>query len=299
MQNRDLATLRMIARTGSFREAAERLNMTLSAVSMQMKALEASLGGTLFDRSVRPPRLTALGRAVAGAAADVLDAERRLRALTGPDAPLTGRFRLGLVASAGPRLLPGFLRRRPDAFPHASFTFHTGLSEDLDHQVETGQLDAAILTATGVPAGGLRHRVLLRDRLVRAVPGDLPDTAPFLQFAPSTGIGRLIASALADHPDLAHRPRLVLDHVDTIRACLEAGIGATILPEIDLRGLPATAIGPDRALVLSTRLGTPLDDMGDSLAALLTRYSAAADATASNAASNSAAIASSPGASAI
>lgn len=299
MQNRDLATLRMIAQTGSFREAAERLNMTLSAVSMQMKALEAALGGTLFDRSVRPPRLTALGRAAADKAGHVLAAERALRALTGPDAPLTGRFRLGLVASAGPRLLPDFLRGRPGVFPHATFTFHTGLSENLDHQVETGQLDAAILTATGVPAGGLRHRVLLRDRLIRAVPTDLAAEAPFLQFAPSTGIGRLIASALADHPDLASRPRLILDHVATIRACVAAGIGATILPESDLRDLPGQPVGADRALVLSTRLDTPLDGMGDALAALLTPHSVAADATASNAASNSAAMVSRPGASAM
>ncbi|MEM8825168.1 MAG: LysR family transcriptional regulator [Pseudomonadota bacterium] len=269
MQNRDLATLRMIARTGSFREAAERLNMTLSAVSMQMKALEATLGGTLFDRSVRPPRLTALGRAVAGAAGQVLAAERNLRALTGPDASLTGRFRLGLVASAGPRLLPDFLRRRPAAFPHATFSFQTGLSEILDQSVETGTLDAAVLTATGVPAGGIRHRVLLRDRLMRSVPPGMEPEAPFLQFAPSTGIGRLIAAALADDPDLSARPRLVLDHVDTIRACLEAGIGATILPEVDLRGLAATPVGRDRALVLSTRLDSPLDEVGDQLAGLL------------------------------
>ncbi|MEM7642404.1 MAG: LysR family transcriptional regulator, partial [Pseudomonadota bacterium] len=250
MQNRDLATLRMIASTGSFRETAERLNMTLSAVSMQMKALEITLGGTLFDRSVRPPRLTALGRAAASAAGRVLDAERDLRALTGPDAPLAGRFRLGLVASVGPRLLPGFLRRRPISLPHATFTFHTGLSEALDQGVESGRIDAAILTATGVPAGGLRHRLLLRDPLMRAVPPDLEEDAPFLQFAPSTGIGRLIAATLADHPDLTRRPRLVLDHVDTIRACLAAGIGTTILPQVDLRDIPCQKLGADRALVL-------------------------------------------------
>ncbi|MEM7487651.1 MAG: LysR family transcriptional regulator [Pseudomonadota bacterium] len=269
MQNRDLTTLRTIARTGSFREAAERLNMTLSAVSMQMKALEASLDGALFDRSVRPPRLTALGRAVAEAAGHVLEAERRLRALAGPKAALTGRFRLGLVASAGPRLLPAFLRHRPDAFPEADFTFSTGLSETLDHGVETGELDAAVLTAIGVPAGGLRHRVLHRDRLMRAGQADLPPDRPFLQFAPSTGIGRLIAAALPDHPDLSRRPRLILDHVATIRACLTAGLGTTILPEVDLPGIAATPIGRDRTLVLSTRIGTPLDEVGDRLAELL------------------------------
>ncbi|MEM7643883.1 MAG: LysR family transcriptional regulator substrate-binding protein, partial [Pseudomonadota bacterium] len=211
--------------------------------------------------------------------------------------PLAGRFRLGLVASVGPRLLPGFLRRRPISLPHATFTFHTGLSESLDQDVESRRIDAAILTATGVPAGGLRHRLLLRDPLMRAVPPNLEADAPFLQFAPSTGIGRLIAATLADHPDLAGRPRLVLDHVDTIRACLAAGIGATILPQVDLRDIPCQKLGADRALVLSTRIGTPLDEVGDMLADLLRPYSTAASATAANAASSSTATASNPGAS--
>ncbi|MDB2407477.1 LysR family transcriptional regulator [Jannaschia sp.] len=272
MQNRDLRTLREIARLGSFREAAERLHMTLSAVSMQMKALEAQLGTPIFDRSTRPPRLTPLGRRVAEAGDEVLAAETRLRALTSPDALLTGRFRLGLVASASARLLPGFLRAAPARLPHARFDLRTGLSERLEALVAEGALDGAVVTATGVPLGGGRHTVLSRDRLILAAPpGAGPQ--PFLQFAPTTGIGRLIATELADRPALRDARRIVLDHVESILACLDAGIGCTILPEIDLtraRGpFDATPTDAMRALVLVTRIGTPLDEATDTLAALL------------------------------
>ncbi len=271
MQNRDLKTLRMIARTGSFREAADRLNMTLSAVSMQMKSLETTLGAALFDRTTRPPKLTPLGRAVADRAGDVLDAEAALRALAGPDAPLAGRFRLGLVASAGPRFLPRFLQTAPGALPYASFDFRTGLSEWLEDEVASRSLDAAVLTATGTPPGGLRHHVLARDRLVAAARPGLPETAPFLHFAPSTGIGRLIAAALVRRPDLAARPRIVLDHLMTIRACLESGAGATILPEIDLEGMEMLRdpLPDTRTLVLATAEGTALDREATRLANLL------------------------------
>ncbi|UWQ16410.1 LysR family transcriptional regulator [Jannaschia sp. M317] len=268
MQNRDLRTLREIARLGSFGEAAERLHMTLSAVSMQMKALEEGLGGALFDRSVRPPRLTPLGRRVADAAEDVISAETALRALTNPDAVLAGRFKLGLVASAGARLLPRFLRTAPNALPHARFDLRTGLSEWLESQVASGALDGAVVTATGVPPGGLRHTRLSRDRFARACPGarDLP----FLHFAPGTGIGRLIAAEVSDAQD---HPRIVLDHVETILSCLDEGVGWTILPEVDLararQPVDLTPLPLWRDLVLVTRSGTPLDVEAGRLAELL------------------------------
>lgn len=273
MNNRDLATLRMIGRTRTFREAAERLNMTATAVSMQVKALEAQLGVDIFDRSTRPPSFTPIGLALLDEAEAVLAAEARLLALVRPGTTLAGRFGLGLVASAAPRLLPGFILRAAAGLPDARFDYRTGLSEWLEAQVAGGTLDAAVVTATGVPPGGLRHRVMAQDRLVLAVPTALPANGPFLHFAPSTGIGKLIAAALAEKPALNARPRVVLDHVETIRACLRAGVGATILPDVDLAemgDLHRTDLRATRSLVLATRAGTTLDAEGDRLVELLT-----------------------------
>ena len=70
MQTRSLRSLIKISQTGSFLRAAEQLHVTLSALSMQMKTLEAELGVGLFDRTVRPPRLTPMGRAVVVRAKD-------------------------------------------------------------------------------------------------------------------------------------------------------------------------------------------------------------------------------------
>ena len=62
MDIKNLYTLIAIADRGSFAEAANALGVSLSAVSMQMRALEDSLGTMLFDRSRRPPVLK-IGRA--------------------------------------------------------------------------------------------------------------------------------------------------------------------------------------------------------------------------------------------
>ena len=55
MSLRQLETLIAITETGGFGAAAMRLGVTQSAVSMQIKALEAELGVMLFDRAHRPP----------------------------------------------------------------------------------------------------------------------------------------------------------------------------------------------------------------------------------------------------
>ena len=54
-------TFLMISETGSFKEAAERLNVTQSAISMRVKALEAALGRSLFERSKSGAKLTPAG----------------------------------------------------------------------------------------------------------------------------------------------------------------------------------------------------------------------------------------------
>lgn len=64
MSIRYLKTLLAIAEKGSFAAAARTVNLTQSAVSMQMKALEDDLGLSLFDRSRRPPVLTEAGKAL-------------------------------------------------------------------------------------------------------------------------------------------------------------------------------------------------------------------------------------------
>ncbi len=271
MQNRDLKTLQVVASLGGFTAAADHLNMTVSAVSMQMKALEASLDVKLFDRKVRPPRLTPIGRSIAQAGESVLLAEARLRALAG-QSTLAGRFQIGIVASVGPRFLPKFLMAAPGSLPHASFTFRTGLSKALEADVDAGGLDAAIVTATESPKEELSYLLLSKDQLaLAAVPG-LPFDAPFLHFAPSTGIGRLIAATLSNNPDLAKAPRIFLDHVETIRACLTAGAGSSILPHCDLQGLEPVVITPiaaHRCLVLVARKASALAQKMETLRTLL------------------------------
>lgn len=245
MQTHLLRTLLKISQVHSFALAAEHLNMTLSAVSMQMKSLEEQLDVSLFDRKFRPPKLTPLGLAVAEKAQSVVDAEQKLLELCLPHDHLTGRYRIGFVSTASARMLPRFLTNALRRAPDARFDFETGLSEQLEEKVLTGQLDAAIVTVTGQTDDRLKTDILLEERLVFAAPKSLGPlglkalmlVAPFLHFMPSTGIGKLIAEELARSGDGIMHSKLVLDSVEAIMECVKAGVGFTLLPEPDVRRL--------------------------------------------------------------
>lgn len=241
MQTRSLRTFLEIVRVGSFARAAEHLNMTLSAVSMQMKSLEAELGTQLFDRSARPPRLTPVAREVSRHVETLLQTEDALIETCRPGDRLTGVFRIGFVATASVRLLPDFLIASRQQAPEARFEIETGLSETLEERVLTGQIDAAVLTAAGGPGSGLLYHRLRQEDLAYAAPEryaemapvQLAQALPFFHFLPHSGIGKLIARCVKPIK-LKGLESVYLDSVEAIMECVNRGIGFTMLPVPDI-----------------------------------------------------------------
>ncbi|MEM9277400.1 MAG: LysR family transcriptional regulator [Pseudomonadota bacterium] len=243
MQTRSLHTLARIARMGSFAKVAEEQNTTLSTVSMQMKALEELLGVNLFDRAFRPPKLTPLGRVIAKHAETVTTAEAELLNACSETGELSGTFRMGFIATASVRLLPTFLLNAAKLAPKAEFELETALSEILETRVLAGQLDAAVVTASGEPQNGLHYQPLQKESLVFALPEshsefsaiELAGKLPFLQFNPSSGIGKLIEKHMRELSDAFTKEAIVLDSVEAIMECVNKGLGFTLLSEPDIR----------------------------------------------------------------
>ena len=268
MNIRALETLVQLLVQPSFSAVAEARNMTLSAVSMQMKALEKELNAALFDRQSRPPRLTPLGRKVAQQAQAVLAERDDLQSLCQSDQGLTGQFLIGFIQTASVRVLPRFLANARAQAPHATFQFAAGLSETLSDDVAEGRLDAAVVTQVEREVAHLRFQRLATEEMVMALPAShanldpkaLSAALPFIRFRPSSGIGRLISTALAK---AEHQPaqQLILDSIEGTLECVKLGLGYTVLPEPDVaRYADARIVSrsvqgdyPGRDLVLVTR----------------------------------------------
>ena len=78
MDIKALRTLQAIVDHRSFAAAGKAVGLSPSGVSLQMKGLEGDLGQALFDRSARPPQLTAEGRLFARRAREALEVWERL-----------------------------------------------------------------------------------------------------------------------------------------------------------------------------------------------------------------------------
>src|ERR1051325_1582209 len=113
-----LKTFVAIVETGSFTKAADVVNKTQSAVSMQMKLLEERLDRPIFARDGRASKLTEDG-------SRLLDYARRLVKLNVEtvaafsDAALSGRVRLGVPDDYADRYLPEIMARFSRAYPGA------------------------------------------------------------------------------------------------------------------------------------------------------------------------------------
>lgn len=121
-----LRTFREIADTLNFTKAAERLNLTQSAVSHQMKALEEELGVQLFLRGKRGVKLTDAGREAVGSARKILDeAERMRQEVAGRAQALAGSVRVAAATQALVYLFAPLFEDFMDAHESVELVFRT------------------------------------------------------------------------------------------------------------------------------------------------------------------------------
>lgn len=268
MQIRALKNLVKISQVGSFLHASDQLNMTLPALSMQMKALETELNVALFDRSVRPPRLTPIGRSIIEKAMNILSQEDELLELCASGDELVGKFRIGFVTSASARLLPGFLVNSRQNLPRAEFEFETGLSAILQEKVRAGKLDAVVVTDAEVDPQGMTQLALRDEPFVFATHASIAAEGfdnivakqTFFHFMPETGIGKLIANVMSQITRPVRAETIMLDNIEAIMGCIKNGLGYTLLPAPDVHRYANDAVvefrAPNdarRSLILVTR----------------------------------------------
>ncbi|SEA52576.1 LysR family transcriptional regulator [Rubrimonas cliftonensis] len=155
-RNLDIAALRSFvtaADLGGVTRAAGQLNLTQSAVSMQIKRLEGTLGQTLLDRSGRGVTLTAHGE-------HLLSYARRMLALN--DEALTrmtgeafeGELRLGAPHDVIHPRIPAVLGAFSRSHPRVRVSLVSEYSRRLKEMLAAGAVDVALTTERSVDAGG-------------------------------------------------------------------------------------------------------------------------------------------------
>jgi DNA-binding transcriptional LysR family regulator len=137
-----------VARLGSFSRAAEELSISQPAVSIQVQAMERSMGAILFHRRRRDHQLTETGRivydyaqrlfALANEMQQVLDDLQGVRA---------GTLTLGASTTPGEYILPTLIGRFQRQFPGVEVSLHIHNSQAIVQQIQRRELDLAVVGA--------------------------------------------------------------------------------------------------------------------------------------------------------
>lgn len=171
---RQLQYLKLLAEHGSFSRAAEAAHVSQPALSTGIQELERILGAPVVERTRGAVILTAVGEEAVVRAEDVLArAEDMVEAARNAGKPLSGRFRLGVIPTIAPFLLPAKLPGLKAAYPDLRLFIREDLTPRLVAALKAGQLDAAVI-ALPYDTPGLRHARIGFDEILAAAPAAHP-----------------------------------------------------------------------------------------------------------------------------
>lgn len=135
-----------------FRDAAAAIGMSQPALSGAVSALEETLGVTLVERTTRKVLLSPAGERLSVRAKAVLeDIGALIEEAEALRAPFTGVFRLGVIPTVAPYLLPTVLRQVRARYPHLDLQVHEEQTASLLEGLAVGRLDLLLL-AVAPPA---------------------------------------------------------------------------------------------------------------------------------------------------
>lgn len=146
-----LRTFVAIRETGSFRRAAVRVNLSPSAVSLQISRLEGMLGHRLFERNARRVELTFHGDMLLQQARSMLALnEETLAMFCGP--VLEGHLVLAAPYDLGRAFVPDLLRRMAEHYPHIRIDVQLGASSSVLNAFSDGQSNVVLFNNIGPSA---------------------------------------------------------------------------------------------------------------------------------------------------
>jgi molybdate transport repressor ModE-like protein len=268
---RHLSALAAVARTGSFRQAAESLGYVQSAISGQIAQLEQAVGTQLVERSSGSAgaALTGAGQILLGHVEEILSrfeaARVDLRSLAdGTDSVVRIAVIEGIARRRLPRVLTAFHQECPSG--QVIIDENRGTDRNCD-RLARGEIDLMIAELP-LESGPFDYVVLERDRYVLLVAAgspllelDGPPSADQLARLPlilpayvqqqARVVSRLRENLIDQSPWLSPRS------VSSAQALVGAGLGAAIVPELALDpddrstvAIPVPALLPSLHIVL-------------------------------------------------
>ena len=253
LENFRLTVFRAVAAQKSFRRAAEALYLTQPAVTQQIKALEAELGASLFDRTGKAVALTPAGELLLHRATEGHDLLVRAQAeLASLEGRVAGPLRLAVSMTIVQYILPPMLGRFLRRYPGIALRMQSANTGDVASAVLDGSVDLGLVEGL-VHRPELKLEPWLRDELVLVVPAGHPwagstisledlTAAPLLMRERGSGTREVVDAAIeeaftaAGLPGPRMIPAMELNSTEALLAYIEQGLGIGFHSRAAVRG---------------------------------------------------------------
>ncbi|MES2181557.1 MAG: LysR substrate-binding domain-containing protein [Pseudomonadota bacterium] len=229
-----------VAKERNFRRAAEKCFVSQPALSLAIKKLEQDLGVSIFERSRTDVSPTPIGEQIIEQAIRAIEEVAHIREIAKQgNNQLGGAFRLGLIYSVGPYLLPEIIPILRHTAPDMPLDIEENLTAQLEIQLRSGVIDAAVV-ALPFEAAGIKTMPLYDEKYVVMVPighawanrtsikaADLADENVLLLNSGHCYSHQVLQAC----PDLSRKGQVLQGNsLETIRNMVSSNLGITVLP---------------------------------------------------------------------
>lgn len=136
-----------VATYKSFVAAAEKCFVTQPTLSMQIQKLEEELDIKLFDRNKHPIEVTEIGTAVVAQARVILAESQKIHDLIQQQKNvLEGTFRIAVIPTVAPYILPGLLEQYGSAYPQVKLEVREMETAQIIIALRNNEIDAGLLS---------------------------------------------------------------------------------------------------------------------------------------------------------
>ena len=169
----ELRFIEALAHEKNFRKAAEKSFVSQPALSLGIKKIEAELGIAIFERSVGAGgdvKITPVGQKIVEQAIIVLEQAAKIKDISvGGDKQLDLPFKLGLIFSVAPYLLPLIIPSLRKSVPNMPLEVHEDITKNIEVDLKKGSIDAAVI-ALPFDMPGVETEVLYDEPFVVVIP---------------------------------------------------------------------------------------------------------------------------------
>lgn len=242
-----------VSRLQHFGDAAKACHISQPTLSMQIHKAEEELGVQLFDREKKPIEVTPKGLAIIEQAKVILYEHERLQLISKENAAVvSGAFRLGIIPTLAPYIVPTFIGPFANAFPKVDLTIDEMKTQDIISALHARQLDGGIL-ATPLFEKSMKERILFYEPFYlyanqkndllqkKKIQGNLLNVNEMWLLQDGHCFRNQVVnfcSVKKSKDSLAERVKFESGNFETLRNLVQFSGGYTLLPHLFMKTLP-------------------------------------------------------------